>query len=85
MDYNTIEGFLILAGDLMMPKKYVPLILPITKRVPVKETELVLELPLLDYYSPLGDSRRKKNSDEKKYGDVIINIDDSDLDYFIIE
>ena len=70
-----------------MPKKYIPIIplIPEQVKAPVKKRkapELVLELPVAEYNT--SKLNEKKNSDEKKSGEVVINWDDDDLDCFII-
>ncbi len=71
-----------------MPKKYIPLfpLIPEQVRVPlIKERtpELVLELPIPEYYD-IPKLEEKKNSDEKK-SEVVIDMYDDDIDCFIIE
>ena len=70
-----------------MPKKHIPIIplIPEQVKAPVKKRkapELVLELPAVGY-TP-SELNKKKNSDEKNSGEVIISWDNDDLDCFII-
>ena len=71
-----------------MPKKHIPIVplIPEQVKTPVKKRkapELVLELPAIGYVPT--ELHKKKNSDEKNSGEVVINWDDDDLDCFIID
>lgn len=71
-----------------MPKKHIPIVplIPEQVKTPVKKRkapELVLELPAVGYVPT--ELNKKKNSDEKNSGEVVINWDDDDLDCFIID
>ena len=71
-----------------MPKKHIPIVplIPEQVKTPVKKRkapELVLELPAIGYVPT--ELNKKKNSDEKNSGEVVINWDDDDLDCFIID
>ena len=71
-----------------MPKKHIPIVplIPEQVKTPVKKRkapELVLELPAVGYIPT--ELNKKKNSDEKNSGEVVINWDDDDLDCFIID
>ena len=71
-----------------MPKKHIPIVplIPEQVKTPVKKRkapELVLELPAVGYIPT--ELNKKKNSDEKNSGEVVINWDEDDLDCFIID
>ena len=71
-----------------MPKKHIPIVplIPEQVKTPVKKRkapELVLELPAIGYVPT--ELNKKKNSDEKNSGEVVISWDDDDLDCFIID